>query len=93
MELKKFIDKVLIENNLNYDSKKVKDYITDKAKLEAKGASSIGISDETVREWIIAYDPNAKEDDKEKFEVKAEEKKPEPKPKQNEQLDLFGWNE
>lgn len=61
MELKTFIDRVLTENNmLQYSVEDVKRYVTDKAKKEAGNSCSIGIDDETIKKWILEYQPGKK---------------------------------
>ena len=58
MTLSEFIAKVALENDLKIDTRNDSDcirYIERKAKDKAEGRSSIGIDDETIRQWILDY--------------------------------------
>lgn len=93
MTLMEFIQDTLKAYSLKFSENDVKRYIMEKARAECQG-SSIAIDDETIKEWILNYDP-AKAP---KAEVKPLEKpkpKPEPKPtpkkekKTDEQISIF----
>lgn len=95
MTLLEFIQNTIKAYSLKFNENDVKRYIMEKARAECQG-SSIAIDDETIKEWILNYDP-AKEPAP-KAEVKAVEKpkpKPEPKPapkkekKNDEQISIF----
>ena len=103
MTLKEYIEKVLQEYNLNHKELDVERYINSKARDHAVGNVAV-IDDETIKEWIINYDPKAIETEaKEKAQKQATEQmnvairnkeikeKQEPKPevKKDEQISLF----
>lgn len=96
MTLNQFIKETLQAYSLKFEEQDVERYIYRKAREECKG-SSIAIDDETIKEWILNYDP-AKEPKTEpapKAEVKAVELKPKPAPKpkkekkNDEQISIF----
>lgn len=64
MTLTEFIEKVRAENNIPVSVKDLEVMINKRAKAAAGASSSIGIDDETVKQWILSYDEWKKEDDK-----------------------------
>lgn len=97
MTLMEFIQNTLKAYSLKFSENDVKRYIMEKARAECQG-SSIAIDDETIKEWILNYDPAKAPAPK--AEVKAVEKpkpkqesKPAPKPKKekknDEQISIF----
>lgn len=59
MTLNEFIEKVKSENNITYETEDILDQITDKAKEHLNGKDG-GIDDETIKEWILNYNPEEK---------------------------------
>lgn len=97
MTLTQFIQDTLKAYSLEFKENEVERYIMQKARAECKG-SSIAIDDETIKEWILNYDPAKAPAPAPKAEVKAVEKpKPAPKPapkkekKNDEQISLFDF--
>ncbi len=97
MTLMEFIQDTLKAYSLKFSENDVKRYIMEKARAECQG-TSIAIDDETIKEWILNYDPAKAPAPAPKAEVKAVEKpkpKPEPKPapkkekKNDEQISIF----
>ena len=94
MTLNQFIKETLQAYSLKFEEQDVERYIYRKAREECKG-SSIAIDDETVKEWIINFDP-AKEEKPAptpKVEAKTVEKpkptKPKKEKKNDEQISIF----
>ena len=73
MTLNEFIEQVKSENNITYETEDILDQITDKAKEHLNGKDG-GIDDETIKNWIMNYDPNYKPVKKNKQEKNVEEK-------------------
>lgn len=73
MTLLEFIEKVKMEHNIQTSIKDLEVMINKRAKAAAGASSSIGIDDETVKQWILSYDEWKKEDDKE-ADARAKEK-------------------
>lgn len=64
MTLLEFIEKVRAENNISASAKELAAMINKRAKAAAGASSSIGIDDETVKEWILSYNDWKAEEDK-----------------------------
>lgn len=74
MTLTEYIEKIKAENAIPYGTHKIEEYINNKARKANKDKSGcICIDDETVKKWILEYDPNKTAT--EKFEKIQEEKK------------------
>lgn len=76
MTLTEYIEKIKTENAITYGTHKIEEYINSKAKEVLKGKNG-AIDDETIKKWILEYEPNKAE---EKTEKKDEEPKPIEKP-------------
>lgn len=61
MTLQEFIQNTLTAYNLEYKVEDVSKYLYDKAREIREGKSVVAVDDETVKEWIINYDPAALE--------------------------------
>ena len=68
MQLDEFIKKVLEDYKMNYSVAAVRGYVVTKAKELAKQNVAV-VDDETVKDWIVNYDPKALEEEK---KVKAQ---------------------
>ena len=64
MQLNEFIKKVLEDYKMNYSVPSVEGYIVSKARALAKQNVAV-VDDETVKDWIVNYDPKALEEEKE----------------------------
>jgi precorrin isomerase len=73
MTLTEYIEKIKAENGIQFDTAGIEKHINDKAR-KANGHKSgcICIDDETVKKWILEYDPT--KEATEKFEKIQEEK-------------------
>lgn len=63
MQLDEFIKKVLEDYKMNYSVPSVEGYIVSKARALAKQNVAV-VDDETVKDWIVNYDPKALEEEK-----------------------------
>lgn len=63
MQLNEFIKKVLEDYKMNYSVPSVEGYIVSKARALAKQNVAV-VDDETVKDWIVNYDPKALEEEK-----------------------------
>lgn len=73
MTIQEFIKKTLDDYSLPHDPTSVLNSIKDKARAQAKNGVA-AIDDETVKDWILAYDPNEKPAVQPKAEKKHEPK-------------------
>lgn len=63
MQLDEFIKKVLEDYKMKYSVSEVHSYVVKKAKEKAKQNVAV-VDDETVKDWIVNYDPKALEEEK-----------------------------
>lgn len=63
MQLDEFIKKVLEDYKMKYNVAAVHGYVVTKAKELAKQNVAV-VDDETVKDWIVNYDPKALEEEK-----------------------------
>lgn len=63
MQLDEFIKKVLEDYKMKYSVSEVHSYVVTKAKEMAKQNVAV-VDDETVKDWIVNYDPKALEEEK-----------------------------
>ena len=69
MTLTEFIDRIKLENNIQFETKDIEQSIIRKAR-KVKTGNCAAVDDETVKQWILEYDP-----EKEKPPVIDESKK------------------
>ena len=76
MTLTEYIEKIKAENGIQFETAGIEKHINDKAREANKDKSGcICIDDETVKKWILEYDPN--KEGTEKFQEKKKETKKE----------------
>ena len=63
MQLDEFIQKVLDDYKMKYTVASVHGYVMTKARALAKQSVAV-VDDETVKDWIVNYDPKAVEEEK-----------------------------
>lgn len=103
MQLTEFIENVMKTYGMTHPVKDVQQFINNKARALAVGSVAV-VDDDTVRDWIINYDPSEKEQKAREHATKQMEvaqrnkdiPKSEPHPmkkeqKQNEQISLFDF--
>lgn len=81
MTLKEFVNKTILENNLQFKVDDVVDNINKKAK-EYLGGKNGAIDDETIKNWIINYKPD---------NVEVKETEEEIKPIENHKIVKPSW--
>ena len=72
MTLTEFIERVKLENGIQFDTKDIEKSIVEKAR-KAKTGNCAAVDDETVKKWILEYKPGEKKEEK-KAEPKEEAK-------------------
>lgn len=104
MTLTEYINETLKAYNLKFKASEIEGYLYDKAREVKKGNCAV-VDDETVKEWIINYDPEKrgkswaekaaekKATEEEKVEQPKPEKKVKPKKeeKKDDQINIFDF--
>ena len=72
MTLTEYIDKIKLENNIQYDTQDIEKHVKEMAKKEPTKNGCAVVDDETVAKWIIEYKPEEK---KSAYERAKDEKK------------------
>ncbi|MBR2578018.1 MAG: hypothetical protein IKE38_03705 [Erysipelotrichaceae bacterium] len=92
MTLNEYIEKIKLEHNIKYSTQAIENYVTDKARELLKSRSG-AVDDETVKAWILEFDPKKEDEEKEEKATKKEDKKDFDKPIGNPKQEKGQWGE
>ncbi len=92
MTLNEYIEKIKLEHNIEYSAQAIENYVTDKAKKLLKSRSG-AVDDETVKSWILEFNPGKEDEEKEEEATKKEDKKDFDKPIGHPKQEKGQWGE